>query len=113
MIQPAHTPGPVVLDMLDDELYSSATNESIAALLLSKSGEANARLLAAAYNAFDSAARKLGCNAVELAERMQDGNLLTELLTALCLDDLIPDLSAYKPVIEFLRRTSTDLGARP
>jgi len=35
----------------------------------------NARLLIAAYNAFDSAARKLGVNAVELAERMADGEL--------------------------------------
>lgn len=35
----------------------------------------NARLLAAAYNAFDSAAKKLGLNAVELAERMQDGEI--------------------------------------
>jgi len=35
----------------------------------------NARLLAAAYNAFDSAAKRLGCNAVELAESMQDGGI--------------------------------------
>jgi hypothetical protein len=42
--------------------------------------EANARLLAAAYNAFDSSARRLGCNAVELAEAMQDGALLVDVL---------------------------------
>jgi hypothetical protein len=36
---------------------------------------ANARLLAAAYNAFDSAAKRLGVNAVELAERMQDAEI--------------------------------------
>lgn len=35
--------------------------------------EASARLFAAAYNAFDSAAKKLGVNAVELAEAMRDG----------------------------------------
>jgi DNA-binding transcriptional regulator YiaG len=35
----------------------------------------NARLLVAAYNAFDSAARKLGINAVVLAERMESGGL--------------------------------------
>lgn len=40
----------------------------------------NARLLAAAYNAFDSAAKILGLNAVEMAERMEDGVLLAELL---------------------------------
>jgi hypothetical protein len=43
---------------------------------------ANARLLAAAYNAFDSAAAKLGVNAVELAERMADGGI-AELVEAL------------------------------
>ena len=35
----------------------------------------NARLLAASYNAFDSAATRLNLNAVELAERMQDGGI--------------------------------------
>jgi hypothetical protein len=33
------------------------------------------RQMVAAYNAFDSAARKLDCNAVELGERMQDGGV--------------------------------------
>jgi len=37
----------------------------------------DARFLRAAYNAFDSAARALNCNAVELAERMQDGEIAT------------------------------------
>lgn len=32
-------------------------------------------LLAAAYNAFDSAAKRLGVNAVELAEAMQGGQI--------------------------------------
>ena len=42
----------------------------------------DARLLAAAYNAFDSAAQRLGLNAVEFAERMaEDG--ITELVDAL------------------------------
>ncbi len=35
----------------------------------------NARLLISAYNAFDAAARRLGVNAVELAEGMADGEL--------------------------------------
>lgn len=35
----------------------------------------NARLLIGAYNAFDAAARRLGVNAVELAEGMADGGL--------------------------------------
>lgn len=44
--------------------------------------EGDARLLTAAYNAFDSAAKNLGVNAIELAERMQDGEL-AELINAL------------------------------
>jgi hypothetical protein len=44
--------------------------------------EENARLLTAAFNAFDSAAKKLGCTAIELAERMQEGGL-AELVEAL------------------------------
>jgi hypothetical protein len=35
----------------------------------------NARLLAAAYNALDSAAKKMGVNAVLLAEAMADGGI--------------------------------------
>ena len=49
--------------------------DTIAIVLPRKECNANARLLAAAYNAFDSAAKKLGVNAVEFAERMQDGVL--------------------------------------
>lgn len=41
-----------------------------------------ARQMAAAYNAFDSAAKKLGLNAVEFAERMQAGGI-AEVLEAL------------------------------
>ena len=37
--------------------------------------EYRTRLLAAAYNAFDSAGKKLGLNPVELAERMQNGEI--------------------------------------
>ncbi len=44
--------------------------------------EGNARLLTAGWNAFDSAAKRLGLNAVEFAERMQDGGI-AELLTVL------------------------------
>jgi len=40
-----------------------------------------ARGMVAAYNAFDSAAQKLGVNAVELAERMANGGI-AELVTA-------------------------------
>jgi hypothetical protein len=44
--------------------------------------EENARFIAAALSAFDSAAKKLGSNAVEFAERMQDGGI-AELVLAL------------------------------
>jgi hypothetical protein len=52
--------------------------------------EVNARLLQAAYNAFDSAANKLGINAVELADRMQEGGIA----------DLIQALSSLVSVCE-------------
>jgi hypothetical protein len=43
---------------------------------------ATARLLMAGWNAFDCAALALNCNAVELAERMQDGQLADLVLHA-------------------------------
>jgi hypothetical protein len=62
----------------------------------------NARLLAAAYNAFDSAARALNVNAVELAERMHDGGLAElikclEQMTEFYVDDY-SDRDISKPV---------------
>ena len=102
MSKPIHTPGPVEVDVKHDKAgdgrpfadcyISSAANgfhngRIIADTLNADSAfteedrKTNARLLAAAYNAFDSAARKLGCNAVELAERMQDGAIAELLLT--------------------------------
>ena len=65
-----HTPGPCRRHRNGAEI---AVGKEIIALCCST--EANGRLLAAAYNAFDSAARKLGCNAVEMAERMQGGGI--------------------------------------
>jgi hypothetical protein len=42
--------------------------------------DAKAQFIAAAYNAFDSASRRLGCNPVQLAEAMKDGVLLADVL---------------------------------
>jgi len=80
MTQPIQTPG-----SNDGPSYKSpgqywlveGTNKRVLAFAKTKG---DARILRAAYNAFDSAARVLGCNAVELAEVMQDGALLAEVL---------------------------------
>jgi hypothetical protein len=84
MTRPIHTPGPVWLD--DDgriaagkgDEYVTLADPHPGNLTMAQDGAlgmGNTRLLAAAYNAFDSAARRLGVNAVELAERMQEGDL--------------------------------------
>ena len=51
--------------------------------------EANARLFAAAYNAFDSSAAKLELNTIEFAENLCDGGI-AQLLTSLeeCVDEI-------------------------
>jgi hypothetical protein len=49
---------------------------------------ATARLFAAGYNDFDSAAQRLRINAVQLAEAMQDGGIATMLRA---LEDLLGD----------------------
>jgi hypothetical protein len=69
-----HALGPIEAGQ-DGELYSKSKHQSVAMVLLSEEGEAIAPLLAAAYNAFDSAAKALNVNAIELAERMQDGGI--------------------------------------
>lgn len=87
MIQPIHMPGPV---RVSDSTFTQLPGEnlprwelrvSLQASVAYAHREEDARLLAAAYNAFDSAAKKLGCNAVELAEAMRDGELLSEILS--------------------------------
>ena len=94
MSQPKHSPGP-----LDYHFYVSSVprytpggsviREEVekwdllapngTAILSSFGGRywhsANARLLTAAYNAIDSAAAKVGVNAIELAERMAGGDI--------------------------------------
>jgi hypothetical protein len=88
MSQPIHTPGPVKADefliinsdspkpKLIGAMYWGRTKTPIDCYEISEEeARGNARLLRAAYNAFDSAARKLGINAVEFAERMQDGGI--------------------------------------
>jgi hypothetical protein len=92
MSQPIHTPGPAQLPTGFKSVQPDGHDgmplfvtgdpfDTVAIVLPRKECNANARLLAAAYNAFDSAARKLGCNAVELAEQMQDG-AIAELVSA-------------------------------
>jgi len=84
MSKPIHTPSPAQLptgfeSVSGDEhdgmplFVNGDPFDTVAMVLPRKECNANGRLLAAAYNAFDSAARKLNCNAVELAEAMQDG----------------------------------------
>jgi hypothetical protein len=85
MTQPVHTAGPVeahnpAAGCRNEGLYwqiLESRKDEVGARKIIASGmaEGDARLLAAAYNAFDSTARKFGCNAVELAERMQEGEL--------------------------------------
>lgn len=75
MTQRIHTPGPLHIN--GQNILTHETEIGIAKVYgnIGQPREANARLLGAAYNAFDSAANKLGCNAVELAERMADGGI--------------------------------------
>ena len=86
MTKPIHTPGPTQLPtgfqfVKPDEhegmpLFSNGDPfDTIAIVLPRKECNSNARLLAGAYNAFDSAAKALNLNAVELAERMAGGGV--------------------------------------
>ncbi len=94
MTQPIHTLGPVIARPQPESkvgritITGSTSPVAIAEIVptttkgYDAAAEANGRLIRAAYNAFDSAARALGCNAVELAERMQEGEI-AELAQAL------------------------------
>lgn len=75
MSQIVHTPGPLHVD--GQNILANETEVGIAKIYgnIGQPRETNARLLSAAYNAFDSTAKKLGINAVEFAERMQDGGI--------------------------------------
>jgi hypothetical protein len=87
MTQPTHTSGPVIARPQPESkvgriTITGATSPVAIAEIVpttmkgyDATAEANGRLIKAAYNAFDSAAKKLGCNAVELAERMQNGEI--------------------------------------
>jgi hypothetical protein len=96
MTQPVHTPGPVKTHnpadgCKNDGLYwqiLQSTKDAIGAraIIASDMSRDDCRLLAAAYNAFDSAAKKLGVNTVELAERMQDGEMA---VLVECLKDVL------------------------
>jgi hypothetical protein len=88
MSQPIHTPGPVRVfspfgrpEVVTDRPTAHET-QSVVPHFGQPNADSNARLIAAAYNGFDSAAKKLGLNAVEFAERMRDGEI-AEVLEAL------------------------------
>ena len=49
--------------------------QTLAFMPESEVSEANGRLFAAGFNAFTTGAKKLGLNAMEFAERMQDGEM--------------------------------------
>lgn len=84
-----HTPGPVVAWRYDHWAWAAkrrigsthgfeiVSRDDVASF----EDEGNARLFAAARNAFTAAAERLGVNAVELAERMAEGGI-AELLEA-------------------------------
>lgn len=103
MSQPVHTPGPVIARPRAESeagrititgAYSPVPIAEIASTTAKGCdplAEANGRLLAAAYNAFDSAAAKLGVNAVELAERMADGGIAD---LAQAIENLMPEVEA-------------------
>jgi uncharacterized protein (DUF2235 family) len=103
--QPIHTPGELSLYRGRKERDASAVFLKAGSEFVGKvyghetskeTAEANARLLAAAYNAFDSAGRKLGLNAVQLAERMADGGLA----------DLIQAVRAAKEMSDWFMKHS-------
>jgi hypothetical protein len=88
MSQPIHTPGPVDLlyeveDHDPDDIILRSTHDGLnMGICQVFESRANARLLAAAYNAFDSAAKRLGVNAVLLAEGLQRAGI-ADLISAL------------------------------
>ena len=94
-----HTPGPLRVDPEWESDIQTVNGEEVATTFnVNDEGaemriqgpihwfpaqqKANACLLAASYNAFDSAATRLNLIAVELAERMQDGGI-ADLIAAL------------------------------
>jgi hypothetical protein len=109
MRQPEHTPGPW---RYDDFFYIWADSEGPKPVVeLDKSDgkvarvrggsetlsqNANARLIVAAVNAFDSAARRLGIPATELAEGLQRGEIADLLMT---LDDLSDRVKRLKDAL--------------
>jgi hypothetical protein len=67
---------------IDEAEFEEDETPSVVTPFGQPSADSNARFLAASYNAFDSAARRLAINAVEFSERMADGGI-AELLEAL------------------------------
>lgn len=87
MTEQKHTPGPLTYNNKDGQIQSHDGKRLAKTLwLLTDSCDANGELLAATYNAFDSAAKRLSLNAIDLAEQMEDGgiaDLVAALLIAL------------------------------
>ena len=115
MSQPVHTPGPVRVfspfgrpEIVTDRPTAHET-QSVVTQFGQPNADSNARLLAAAYNAFDSAAKRLGVNAVEFAERMADGGL-AELAESH--EDLVTDIDGLKSDFEVCREISNGSYAR-
>jgi len=99
MSKPIHTAGPIAVDEFSNlylarHIANGSAISGAPSLAVTTNGsdswpedekfkcKANARLLAAAYNAFDSAGKKLGLNAVLLAEGLQHG-AIADLIGAL------------------------------
>lgn len=79
MSEQKHTQGPLQISRVNDGtkslLLKPIPGQVVCEIDRVPAAEANARLLAASYNAFDSAAKRLNVNAVELAERLADGGI--------------------------------------
>jgi hypothetical protein len=115
MNRPIHTPGPVRVfsalgrpEIVTDRPTAYETQD-IVTQFAQPNADSNARLVSAAYNAFDSAARKLGINAVEFAERMRDGGL-AELAESH--GELLADIDGLKSDFAICREISRSSYAR-
>jgi hypothetical protein len=93
MNKPIHMPGPLYVSIVEHEtpvLQSASLEEDNFLCAVEgrslQEAQVNARLLCAAYNASESAARELGCDAVALSERMQEGEFAA---LAGCLGDVL------------------------
>jgi hypothetical protein len=75
--KPQHTPLPwdYGYENAMGDIHIGTLDQIVCTLPASPQTRSNKRLIYASVNAFDSAAKRLGVNAVELAERMQEGGI--------------------------------------